>query len=161
MLTERDLAVLHALARYYVLSREQISRLCFPADKSGRITRRRLQTLLDAGLINRTNAPLYNPRGGDPWPAYFPAKRGGEYLAEVTGDDRFLAVPFQTPFSQHLEHWIAIAETHIALETAIARQSVATLDGWVNEWDTVNPDEAAPEKRFRLYTLIQPQPRLV
>ena len=35
MITERDIAVLLALVRYYVLSRVQIQRLCFPTDAAG------------------------------------------------------------------------------------------------------------------------------
>ena len=54
MITERDIAILLALVRYYVLNRMQIQRLCFPTDENGRITRRRIQSLVDAKLINRT-----------------------------------------------------------------------------------------------------------
>lgn len=43
MITDRDIAILSALAKYYVLSRPQIQRLCFESDVSGRVTRRRLQ----------------------------------------------------------------------------------------------------------------------
>ena len=54
MITARDIAILLALVRYYVLNRVQIQRLCFPGDEDGRITRRRLQSLVDVKLINRT-----------------------------------------------------------------------------------------------------------
>ena len=36
MVTERDLLILRAVARYYVLNREQIQRLVFPDDAHGR-----------------------------------------------------------------------------------------------------------------------------
>jgi len=44
MLTDRDLAVLLVLDRYYVLSRPQIQRLCFPTDVTGRVTRSSIPT---------------------------------------------------------------------------------------------------------------------
>ena len=42
MITQRDIEVLLALYRYYVLNRPQIQRLCFANDTTGRVTRRRL-----------------------------------------------------------------------------------------------------------------------
>jgi hypothetical protein len=54
-----------------------------------------------------------------------------------------------------------VSETHIALNEAIRLQSPVTVNGWLNEWDVCNKDESAPEKRFRLYTLIRESPRLV
>src|SRR6185369_16543392 len=48
-----------------------------------------------------------------------------------------------------------------ALDEAIKSQSAVTLDGWLNEWDICNKDESAPEKKYRLYTLIRESPRLV
>ena len=35
------------------------------------------------------------------------------------------------------------------------------IEGWINEYDVVNKEESTPEKRFRLYTLIRENPRLV
>ncbi len=75
MITDRDIAVLIALVRYYVLSRAQIQRLCFPDDPSGRVTRRRLQSLIEAKLINRTQMQVVNPLAGMPAPVYYPAQR--------------------------------------------------------------------------------------
>jgi hypothetical protein len=161
MLTERDIAILRAVARYYVLSRGHIQRLCFPDDGNGRITRRRLQLLVTASLLNRTPAPVFNPNGGSPWPAYYPARRGLEVLAEFDDDERYLLTPTQSPQPHFLLHWLAVSETHLTLDSAIARQSAVTVDDWINEWDIVNKDESAPEKRFRLFTLLRESPRLV
>lgn len=161
MITERDLGVLRAIAHYYVLSRVQLQRLCFPDDASGRITRRRLQTLIDAKLLNRTATPVFNPAGGSAWPAYFPARKGLEYLAELTGEERFLGVASQPPQVHHLLHWLAVSETHLRLDLALAAQSIVQCPSWWNEWDTVCPTETLPEKRYRIYTLLQAQPRLI
>ena len=59
MLTDRDIAVPKALATFHVLSREQIQRLCFPTDPSSRITRRRLQMLVEAQLISRHSFSVF------------------------------------------------------------------------------------------------------
>lgn len=161
MITERDCAILLALVRYYVLSRMQIQRLCFPGDESGRITRRRIQSLVGAKLINRALMQVVNPLAGTPAPVYYPARRGCEFLAEHQGDERYLATPTQTPQPHHLFHWLAVSDTHIALDGAIAAQTGVQLTDWLSEWDIANKDESAPEKRFRIYTLIHESPRLV
>lgn len=160
MITERDLLVLLALVRYYVLNRQQVQYLVFRNDPNGRITRRRLQLLVDEHYINRQNL-LFCRDNGSGAPVYFPARRGCELLAEHYEDQRFLLTPTQAPIPHHVLHWLAIADTHIAFDEAVASQTEVQIDGFINEWDIVNKDESAPEKRFRLYTLIRESPRLV
>jgi hypothetical protein len=165
MLTDRDIQILTLLVRYYLLSRDQIQRLCFSSIASSRSaarkTRERIQQLLALGLIQRHNFEFYNPAAGRPAPLYYPTRKGCEFLAEHLGDERYLATTIHTPIAQHALHWIALAETHITLDTAIARQQIVQLDGWINEFDIVNKQESAPEKRFRLYTLLRESQRLV
>lgn len=161
MITERDIAVLLAVVRYYVLNRVQIQRLCFPADPSGRIARRRIQALVDFKYINRTQMQVVNPSAGSPAPLYYPAQKGCEFLAEYCNDERFLATPTQTPQNHHLFHWLAVSEAHIVLDQAIAAEQEAHVVDWLSEWDVANHDEPTPEKRYRIYTLIHESPRLV
>ena len=161
MITERDLQVLQAVVHYYCLNRQQIQRLCFPEDSSGRVTRRRLSALVDANLLNRMKSQVYNLQAGSPSSVYYPAKRGNELMAEHFDDERLLLTPTQTPQTHHIFHWLAVAETHIALDQALERQAVVKLDGWFNEWDTVNTEESAPERRYRIYSLLRESPRLV
>jgi hypothetical protein len=161
MITERDIAVLFAVVRYYVLNRQQIQRLVFPSDPNGRVTRRRLQTLVDAKLINRQAMLVCHPMNGAPAPVYYPSRRGCEVLAEQTADDRFLATPTTPPLQHHILHWLAVTETHIAFDEAATGHEEVKIDGWLNEWDVVNKDETAPEKRYRVYTLLRENPRLV
>jgi hypothetical protein len=161
MITERDTEILRAAADYYVLSRAHIGRLRFPDDNTGRATRRRLQVLVSAGLLNRTRTPVFNPNGGSPWPAYYPSRAGLEFLAEHFEDERFLAVSCRAPEPYHLHHFLAITETHITLDQAIAAQSNVRVDGWLNEFDVVSQQESAPERRYRLYTLLKESPRLI
>jgi hypothetical protein len=65
------------------------------------------------------------------------------------------------PHWQHLYHWVAVADTHILLDQAVAKMPCVQIAEWVSEWAVVNPDEALPEKRFRLYTLLRENPRLI
>ena len=161
MITDRDIQVLSIIARYYVVSRIQVQRLCFPDDHTGRATRRRLQALVSEKIVNRTRTPLFSADGGSPWPAYYPSRLGIELLAQHFGDERFLTIPTRCPEPLHLHHWLAVTETHIALDKAIAGQTRVRLEGWLNEWDTANPDAAKPEERYRLYTLLREKPRLI
>lgn len=162
MLTERDVhSVLLPVVRYYVLSRQQIQRLGFPGDKNGRVTRRRIQVVVDAGFIARHTLFPYNPVLGSPAPVYYPTRQGIEFLASHLSDERYLAVNTHAPNSNNLLHWLAISETRITIDQAIAAQVDVKLDGWINEYDVVNKDESRPEKRFHLYTLLQQSPRLV
>ena len=160
MITERDILILHALVQYFVLNRQQIQRLVFPDDNNGRITRRRLQLLVDNHFINRQNM-LYCFPGVSPAPVYYPSQKGCDFLAEHLDDDRIQQTPTQTPIHHHVLHWLAVSDTHITLNEAIGAQEDAAVEGWINEWDVVNKDETAPEKKFRLYTLLRDNPRLV
>lgn len=161
MITDRDIQVLLAVSRYYVLNRPQIQRLCFASDHTGRVTRRRLQALVSDRLLNRHRAQVHYPGSAPAGSVYYPSKQGNQLLAEHTGDDHFLLTPDQCPQPHHVLHWLAVSDTHIALDEAIARQDQVRLDGWINEWDVVNKDAGDPQQRFRLYTLLTEDPRLI
>ena len=154
MITQRDIAVLLALYRYYVLNRPQLQRLCFADDKTGRVTRRRLQVLHAARFVIRQRVIVDHPHLPAPGSIYFLAKRGREIVAEHLGDPAALTAPLQAPPPHHVLHWIAVSDTHIVIDQAIAAQHAVRLDGWINEYDVISTDESAPEKRFRLYTLL-------
>lgn len=160
MLTPRDIEILFALFRYYVLNRHQIQGLIFPNDPNGRVTRRRLQEIVDLGFINRQNTLFCHP-SATPAPVYFLSRKGVELLAEHFDDEQYLSAPTQAPVPHHTFHWLAVSDTHITLDAAVAKQSVVKIDGWLNEYDVANKNESVPEKRFRLYTLIRENPRLV
>lgn len=169
MLTERDISVISALARYFVLSRAQITRRCYPEDNTGAVTRRRLAVMVEGKWISRYPTPVFNVNGGSPWPVYFPAKRGVELVAGWFDDESYLAACCRTPPAHHLLHWLAVSQTHMEIEQAIKRQAgtdeepegAVRLDGWFNEWDTVNFDEPEHDRRYRIFTLLREHPRLV
>ena len=92
---------------------------------------------------------------------YYPSQKGCEVLAEHAGDDSYLLTPTQCPQPHHIAHWLAVTETHLKLDEATEGQDAVQLGEWINEWDTVNKDEQEPEKRYRLYTLLGDNPRLI
>ncbi len=161
MLTERDIAALRVIAHHFVLSRAQVQRLVFADDPTGRITRRRLQALIDEKLIQRHPVTLVVPNSNTVCPVYFPTAKGTEFLATHLRDDRWLGVATQQPQSHHLLHWMAVSETHIVIDEAIQNDAETEILGWFNEWDVLRPQETAPDLRFRLFTKIHENPRLV
>ncbi len=160
MVTDRDLKVVHALARYFVLNRQQIQRLCFSDDTDGRVTRRRLQKLVQQGMIQRQPLQMHDTTGGTPASVYYPSRRGLEVLAETLDDRRFLQVSSQSPQPHHVQHWLAVSETHITIDQAIAAQSEVQIEGWINEWDTIAVSPENSTRRYRLLTTIEESPRL-
>ena len=160
MVTDRDLQVLRALARYFVLNRQQIQQLCFGDDNDGRVTRRRLLKLVQSGMIQRQPLQMHNMDGGSPCSVYYPSRRGLEILAEEFDDKRFLLVSSQAPQPHHVRHWLAVSATHITINAAIARQTDIQLDGWINEWDTISQVTTETERRYQLLTMLQETPRL-
>jgi predicted transcriptional regulator len=154
----RDLEVLQSVARYYTLTRGQINRLHFPTDSDGRVTRKRLRLLHEAGLINRTNMQVVNPTMGAPAYVYYPSADGVAFLRQELASESVEAdyrnVCTMTPGWMHLYHWIEVTETHILLDHSAAAFPVARVMGWISEWDVANKDEKEPEKKFRLYTRL-------
>ena len=164
MITERDLQIVRALARYFVLNRQHLQQLCFPDDRDGRVTRRRLLKLVQSGLIQRQSLQMHDMLAGSPSSVYYPSRRGLEILSESDNDKRFLLVSSQSPQPHHVRHWLAVSETHITIDEAVARQTDVQLEGWINEWDTIPAPPVAPsaesERRYQLLTILQESPRL-
>jgi len=154
IITERDMSILHALARYGLLGRRHLQQLCFPDDVDGRVARRRLAALTEAGMIQR-HAMLV-ARSYDEYPAavYLLSEKGCRHLAEVTGNAQYLHKPVQIPHLLHLRHHLAVAELHMLLDAALAAETSAVLEAWYNEGDVINSDE--PDRRhYRLHTKFQ------
>lgn len=156
---EYDIQLLRTLARYYVLTREQLQRLCFPAHSGGRSTRKRLLKLQQTGFVQKHRVPVAFPGTCNAAPVYYLTKTGAEILASWYEDETLLAVNTRHPRPDRLNHWIAVNETRMVIEQAIARQTEVTLDRWINEWETVDKDAAEPE-RFCLHTQLSDNPPL-
>jgi len=157
--TQHDILLLNTLARFYVLTREQLQRLCFPDHQSGRSTRKRLTKLRQDGYLQKHRIPVAFPGTNAAAPVYYLAKPAAEVLASWFGDESFLAVNTKTPRGDRLNHWIAVNETRMTLERAVAAEPRVKLEAWINEWETVNKDAAAAEQ-FCLHTQLHENPPL-
>lgn len=151
--------MIKAVCDYYTLTRSLIQMIVGVAND--RVMRALLQELSQAGFINKTRMQAVNPSAGNPAPVYFPTRMGVELVAAETGDERYLGACTKTPDWTHLWHWLGIAEFHLRLDQAIARNPQVQLIGWYGEWDEVNPHEDSPQGRYRIFTLIREKPRLV
>jgi hypothetical protein len=154
-----DFNVLATIARYYLLTRDQIQSICFPDQSSGRATRRRLLRLREANYLTRHRVPVALPERNGAAPVYYVTKSGAEALASYFEDERFLATNTKHPRADRLSHWTAINQTRLLLERAIAAQSHVKLAGWFTEWETVNKD-AADKDQFVLHTQLSEEPPL-
>lgn len=157
VLTPRDFEVFWALVRYYVLTRMQLQRLCFPDDVTGRNARRRLQMLVAEDYVGRARMQVVDATGQSA-PAYYPHAKGVQFLAEYRDDPSILLTPTSSPHPMFLAHWLAVSDFHIALDAALARQDEVSCPAWLSEWDVANKDESEPERRYRLYTLVREKP---
>ena len=137
------------------MSRPQIQRLCYPTDKDGRITRRRLLKLAQGGFIRRRNMEVVNARDGNGIPVYHIDQKGRQFLSEQLRDDRLLVKTQELPQPGHLRHAIALTDTHILLDQAIAQQSEVKLCRWITEGEVVNSEESDRSKQFSLRTVFQ------
>ena len=99
------------------------------------------------GVLQRQPVQICDLDGGTPSSVYFPARRGLEIIAEHFSDKSLLRVSTQAPQPHCVRHWLAVSETHILIDQALATQSAVQLSGWLNEWDTASPEDAEPEKR--------------
>ncbi len=155
---EQDVRVLRALADYYVLSVPLLKTLCFPEHKHTRGTRNRLARLYRHGYVQKTQVQI-SFGSGNSGPVYFPSKKGNLALAAWFDDPRFLAVNTRRPRSDLLYHWLAISGTQAIVRQAIGRQSVVTLESWINEWEVVDK-ETDEKERYYLHTQLGENPPL-
>ena len=140
IVTDNDIALLKVLSRFYVMTRSQIHRVCFPAHSDGRATRKRLKRLVYGGYVQRHDTRVALSTGNAA-PVYYPTAKALSLLASHFDDEEYLHARCNRPRSDRLLHWIAITETHLVIEQAIALQQDVMLDAWHNEWTTVNKSD--------------------
>jgi hypothetical protein len=161
IITTRDTLILKVLARYYVLDRRQVQQLCFPKDPDGRVARRRLAALVDAGLIYRHSTLVASSHDGPLASVYLLTAKGCQHLADRLGDAAFLYKPVHLPHRLHVVHALAVAELHILLDTAVAAESGVTLEAWYNEHDIINAADPDPYYHYRLRTKFTGDPDII
>jgi hypothetical protein len=163
ILTPYHRAIIRSVALYYVLLRTDIQELCCPNDRDGRVTRKRIGQVVEMGFVGKCRMEVVSPADREaPMPAYYPTRKGLEFLAADSGDESWLLKSCQTPNWQHLRHWNAVAKWHILLDRAASRRPDAVIGGWAGEWDRIpDPKGGKPEDTFMLYTVGSEKPRVV
>jgi len=157
-LTHHDIALLAAVAKYYVLTREQLQRLCCP-DTSDRSVRKHLSKLQHGGFLTKHRLPVLLPDGKGAAPVYYVTQDGASALAAWFEDDRYLATNTRQPRPDRLNHWLALNETRMVIEQAAQLDEGVTLDGWISEWEQIDKD-ATDRPRFTLHTQLRETPPL-
>lgn len=157
-ITEGDVRILKALARYYVLSASMIHRICFPNRRDRRHTRRRLSSLVRERFIQRSavNVAVSDRHSG---PAYSPSPRGCEVLAVYYNDDSWLQTNCRTPRIDRLYHWLEISWVHYLFDRAANDADEITIAQWINEWQPTF-DAAGSPNGFTLHTQFRESPPL-
>jgi len=162
-ITTRDLDIYTFLHRYFYARTTQIRAAVIPQDKDGSITRGRLRPAEKAGDVRRYQPRLVDP--GDPQtaaPIWILTQRGCATLARATEDTRFLrhAEPSFKDWMS-LNHYCSLTSVHWTLDTAVAAQDRVTLSGLTFEHEVADPRAEDPAKRFRLYTRLSDEPKVV
>jgi hypothetical protein len=161
IITPRDILVLLALATYFILDRRHVQKLCFPRDPDGRVARRRLAALTDAGLIRRHMTLVASSFDVVPAPVYVLTAKGREYLAKEAGDSQYLFKPVDLPHPLHLIHAMAVGALHMTIDAAINAQTVVVMEAWFNEGDIVNAGEHNAAYYYKLRTKFPGEPEII
>jgi hypothetical protein len=153
------MSILDCLARYYVLTREQLQQLNGQEESSGRGMRKHLLRLRNADLLVMHRMQITLPERNGAAPVYYPTKKGAETLASYFGSDSYLSTNTKHPRADRLAHWIVINDVRMLVEAAARRIPSIQLLSWITEWQTINADDAKGDQ-FCLHTQISETPPL-
>lgn len=148
VLTERDLHILDALARYRYLRTGQIARLVFPGRSTLQSARRRLKYLYHAGYVGRIQ-PLSQEPLGHAEMAYF-LERAGAALLDEDVLPRFSRQHHVKPM--FLRHALDVSEFRLRLE--LAAQTLPHIDVQRVIMDhelKSHTENAVGKRRYRLF----------
>lgn len=131
-ISQRDLALLHELARVRVLSGRQLERLLFAdiaLSARSRVRRRVLGRLVDWRLVTTLERRVGGVRAGSAGLVYSLDSGGARLLATAPGSgrDRSRLRRPATPGSRFLRHALAVSEFYVRLREA---ERSATNAGW-------------------------------
>jgi hypothetical protein len=129
-ITERDQALMLALADCSVLSHAQVKRLYWPGTTE-QACRRRLRALYDAHLLDRAVdvSPGMEEIGLEPGIVYALGRAGRVYLEKLNGRERLPDYPLAS--AARLLHDLGLAEVMVCLTEALRERGVALL--WQGE----------------------------
>ena len=141
-ITERDISTLAIIAKYSVMTTNQI---CRCSGTPRRSQRRRNRILSNANLLNRCD--IFPQFGGSPVPAYSITKDAAHLLAQHFGVDEYIENLLPMPAKQYVPHAVAVTDTHITLNESLVGQEYVTLPNWFHEGAKVGSDPITGSKR--------------
>lgn len=161
-ITDRDVAILLALRRYYYLRARQIGSLVAPKDKDGAIVRGRMRALEKEQLVRRCEKAILDHL--DPQtaaPAWILTLKGSAALARATQDASLLfqCEPTFRDFSS-INHYCRLSGLHILIDRAVAAQERVKLSGLTFEHEVADPAATDPAVKFKLYTQVGTEPKV-
>lgn len=136
-LTARDIEVLQKTFDYGIVTTNQIACVLTAPKRS---MRRCMARLFQQGLLKRTDMLSFH--GGSPTPAYTLSKDAVHFLAQHYADDRYFKHLTKMPGKQFVPHSVAVSDTHIIIDQAIASQNRVTLDAWWHEQQNISSIES-------------------
>lgn len=160
-LTDRDLRILQFAAEHYTVTAEHVRSNVSSDNADTTVIRRRLRRLASEGLVGIARADVLTAMNGVHAHVYHPTQQGMLALAHRTGEMKWVLTPVKPPYTQHLAHFLALTDLRILVKRAVGLQSLCTLGGYYNQFDTTNPDAEDPARRYKLYTEVQSQPRKI
>ncbi|MFO0935751.1 MAG: replication-relaxation family protein [Gemmataceae bacterium] len=160
-ISSRQIAVLKPLRRYGYLRTNQIRDLVIPHDETGSITRSVMRKLVALRLVRRHDAKLVDENGSTP-PTYVLTHEGSSVLVAHCNDPSLL-LDVEPKFTDwmSLNHYCGLSSFHILLDRAIAAQSAVTLQKLYFEHEVIRPNALDPAQKYRLYTVVADQPRII
>ena len=126
-LQSRDIAILAAVARYYLVDRRIIQQ---ELDIAERAARKRLKQLAEAGYLNRHEL---TPCGM----CYYLTPIAKEILWNEHDDPRYLLCRHTLP-QTNLDHQLDVTRTHFAFRQACRLNPEVRMPRFINEYDVVS-----------------------
>jgi Replication-relaxation len=162
LLTDRRRLLLQLLRRWKFLTRQQITRSCYPTDRDGSVTREDLRKLKSAQYVRALRAEVGVPAHQTTVPVYVPTEQGCLALATATSEMSWLLdAPVPTGNWTNYAHYVAVSELGMQFEAALASQQYVQSTAWLLEHDLVQPQAKTPQERYKLYTEVCRTPRRV
>lgn len=161
-LTDRDVSVLLLLRTYFFLRARQIASAVTPANADGSIVRGRLRAMEKAGLVRRCQKQIVHQLDPETAaPVWILTLRGSAELARARQDTALLfhCEPSFRDWSS-LNHYTALSSLVMLVHRAIAAQARVRLSGLTFEHEVADPGAGEPHRRYKLYTLVSPEPRV-
>ena len=153
-MTERDLALLKALARYRYMRTSQIKRLIFAKNKTLQPTRRRLRHLHNAGYVDHLES-LISSSTPNPEQAHYLLRKG---IEAITAENEELPNYAHSKQVKHafLSHALDVSEWRLITELATQSHALLRLQRFIADHELKsNLQKLNGQHRYRLFHQVK------